>query len=174
MKTRLIGPLLYVSWLLLAALAPSSATADSKIVNCSPTKLKILTSSPEGLYPSTLSTTFVDIPETTFSFIQGGSVASCVIVRFSAEAFAKDNGVLVRPLLNVATTALPSHVTFAGMECIPTVGCPTRSHSFEFVFPRVNPGKHLLRMQFKAAFAKVDPLYAAYIGKHNTVVLSAP
>jgi hypothetical protein len=170
-KALNLGPLLCAGWLMFAAFGSSSATAESKLVKCSPSKLTIITSTPEPPYPSTLSTTYVDIPEATLNFVQGGDVASCVIVRFSAEAFAKDNGVSVRPLLNVATTALPDEVAFAGMECIPTVGCTTRAHAFEFVFPRVKPGKHLLRMQFKVAFNKTDPLFAGFIGKHNTVVL---
>jgi hypothetical protein len=169
MKFHSILPSLCGCLLLLSA---STASAATKTVSCSPTKLKILSSTPT-LDFSTNSTIFVDVPESTLSFVQGGSVASCVIVRFSAEVSSKDNGLSVRPLLDVSTVALPSSVGFGGMECIPTVGCTTRAHSFEFVFPHVAPGTHLLRMQYNAAFGIADPLYWVHIGKHNTVVLYA-
>jgi hypothetical protein len=153
---------------LVSASAP--AAAKSKTVNCSPTTLTILTSTIIP-YSNTKSTTYVDIPEATVSFKQGGTVASCVIVRFSAAASSNADGVTIRPLLDVSTTALPVEIPLAGMECIPTVGCTTRSHSFEFVFPHVAPGKHLLRMQFEAAFGNGS---GVFVGPHNTVVQHAP
>lgn len=139
------------------------SSAASKTINCSPAHLKIVTSSG---FSTTASTTFVDIPEATVSFVQGGSAPSCVIVRFSGESGSKDNGLTIRPLLDVRTKALPTEAAFAGMECIPTVGCTTRSYAFEFVFPSVAPGTHLLRMQYEAAFSTSE----VFMGRHNTVV----
>jgi hypothetical protein len=169
MTVRQIGPLLCCGLLAVALMSASTpATAKPKTVNCSPTTLKILSST---LFTNTLSTNYVDISEATLSFRQGGASASCVILRFSAEVSAKDNAVTVRPLMDVDKKAFPPEVAFGGMECIPTVGCTTRSHAFEFVFPKVTPGTHLVRMQFKAAFVTEFP---AFIGNHNLVVQYAP
>lgn len=170
MTIRFIAPSLCGGLLLFALLMPSAALAAStpKTVDCSPTKMKILTSQ---AISTTTSKTYADVTEATLNFTQGGATATCVIVRFSAQAFSKEDGVTVRPLLDVSTKALPPEVALAGMECIPTVGCTSRSYSFEFVFPRVAPGNHLLRMQFKAGLGSA---FGVYIETHNTVVVYAP
>jgi hypothetical protein len=172
MTIRFIAPSLCAGLMLFAALMPTSASAASppppKTVDCSPTKVRILTSQ---AISTTTSTSYADVAEATLNFTQGGSSPTCVIVRFSAQASSKEDGVTVRPLLDVSTKALPPEVALAGMECIPTVGCTSRSYSFEFVFPRVAPGNHLLRMQYKAGLGSA---FGVYIETHNTVVVYAP
>src|SRR4051794_30911521 len=80
------------------AQAITPASGASRTVNCGPAKLKILTSN--SIASNTTSTAYIDIPEATLNFIQGGPEPSCVIVRFSAETFAKGNGITIRPLLD--------------------------------------------------------------------------
>lgn len=151
---------------LMQPVAPASAT--SKTITCSPANLKIVTSKIIP-YSNTLSETYVDVPEATVSFVQGGSAPSCVIVRFSAQTFAKGNGMTVRPLMDVNTRALPAGVQYAAMDCS-AEGCGDHSYSFEFVFPSVAPGTHLLRMQYHAAFSSGTNVGPVYIGPHNMVV----
>ena len=142
------------------------AAAASRTISCSPTQLRIVTSTIIP-FSSTTSTTFIDIPEATLQFVQGGTAPSCVIVRFSGESSSNENALTVRPMLDVNTKALPTEVAFGGLDCSPG-GCTTRAQAFEFVFPRVAPGTHLLRMQYSAAFP--PPKQPAYLGRHNTVV----
>ena len=140
------------------------AHATSWTINCKPNQTKVVTSS---LFSSTTSTTFVDIPEATVQFVVGGTTPSCVIVRFSGESSSNENASTIRPLLDVNTKALPAEIAFGGLDCS-NGACTTRAHAFEFVFPRVTPGTHLLRMQYEAAFP--PPKQPVYIGRHNTVV----
>jgi hypothetical protein len=165
MTIRSIGA--YFAILAVAAFfqaAPAEAT--SWTINCRPNQTKVVTST---LIPfsSTTSTTFVDIPEATVQFVVGGTTPSCVIVRFSGESSSNENASTIRPLLDVNTKALPAEVAFGGLDCS-NGACTTRAHAFEFVFPRVAPGTHLLRMQYEAAFP--PPKQPVYIGRHNTVV----
>lgn len=148
--------------LLLAVLTPAAAPAATTTVTCTPTKVKIVTS---DLSSFTASKTFVHISEAALSFTQGGASASCVIVRFSAMTFAFDSTVIIRAYLdNTTTVALPAAVQYSHND----VGA-AGAHSFEFVFPRVAPGNHIVHMQFKSADGKT-----VGVNPHNTVVQFAP
>ena len=134
--------LVAVATLSLALLTPAAAPAAPTVVNCSPTKMKIVASTLVSNSPA--SNSFSNIAETTVGFTQGGINASCVIVRFSAETFSigAANNLRIRPFLDNTTTAFPPHVRYSGDD-----GTVSTVHSFEFVFPSVAPGNHAIRIQ---------------------------
>jgi hypothetical protein len=118
------------------------------------------------LNSTTSSSSFVNIPETTVQFSQGGVEPSCVLVRFSASTYV-DNGIDVidiRAVLDNTTAALPGMIRVRGETDV--VGYP---RTFEFIFPLVSPGSHTLRMQYKSE--KGNPVH---VRQRNTVVQSNP
>jgi hypothetical protein len=164
MTTRSIGPLLCGSLLLLAVLMPVAAPAAPTGGVCNPTKVKYLASD-VALF-KTSSTSFVNVAQASISFVQGGNLASCVIVRFSAQPFVAVSGntLIVGAFLDNATAALPNEVTYTEGGSLANT-----ARSFDFVFPSVAPGNHVVRMQFKSpSGASVD------LGLHNTFVQYAP
>jgi hypothetical protein len=158
MTNRLIGPLLCGSLLLLAVLTPAAAPAAPVNFACSPTKVKGSASALDGSLRT--STVFSNIPEAAVAFTQEAA-GGCVIVRFSAWTFVPGNdGVRVRAFLDNATAALPFEVQYSGAD-----GDAGRTHSFEFVFPHVAAGNHVVRMQFRSALGT-----SVYVNRHTTVV----
>ena len=145
----------------LTALIPTAATAEQMNVSCSPTKMKIAISE-TGTFTVT-STVFKNIGETTLSFTQGGTKPSCVVVRFSSMTASGGSRVFVRASLDDGHLALPSEVSFSGGDSI-----PAKAYAFDFVFPSVPPGAHVLRMQFRSTGA------LGALGRHNTIVQYAP
>jgi hypothetical protein len=105
----------------------------------------------------------VNIPEATISFVQGGTSASCVIVRFSAGICAPGGGVYVRAFLDQTTAALPIDINYASNDAC------FQAHAFEFIFPSVAPGVHTVRMQYRSLSGTI-----VYVARHNTVVQFAP
>ena len=119
--------------LLSVALAPVEAPAAPTVVNCTPAKVVGVVSSKTT---STQSTNFVNIVESGLNFTQGGAAASCVIVRFSAEALSGGgaNDILfVRAVLDNLVLALPDIARYAASESV------FRARSFEFVLPMWRP-----------------------------------
>jgi hypothetical protein len=131
--------------LLIAAITPEPAPAAATTVACNPVKLRMIASDSPNV--STDLTTFKTLSEATVSFTQGGTAASCVVVRFSAESFVTSfNGIVfVRAFLDNTTAAVPGEVQFSGDD-----GNRYRAHSYDFIFPSVAPGAHVLRMQFRS------------------------
>lgn len=167
MTNRFLGPLLCGSLLLFAVLTPAAAPAAPVNGVCSPTKMKYSASAKNS--SQTTSTTFVNIPEAGFNFVQGGSSASCVLVRFSAETAIGTNQILiVRAFLDNTTAALPAEAVYSSGR-----GDDNGARVFEFVFPSVAPGSHLVRMQFRSFFGSACPA-CVQIDRHNTVVQYAP
>jgi hypothetical protein len=163
MTSRFVDPLLCGALLLLTVLRPATASAET--IQCSPTKVIIKTSALDN--STTTSQTFVNIPETAIIFTQGGTSPSCVIVRFSAETFAAgNNAVNIRAYLGANVTVLPDEARYSGGDSV--VG----THLFEFVFPSVAPGRHILQMQFRSSPGATDP--SVFVHVHNTVVQYAP
>ena len=127
---------------LLAAFTAGASAATTVI--CNPTKVKASVSVAVG---ETTSLSFVNLADAKFSFTQGGSGASCVLVRFSAVTYAETGtAVFVRATLDNTAEAIPAQVQYSGND-----GNAARAHSYEFVFPAVAPGSHTLRMQFRSA-----------------------
>jgi hypothetical protein len=130
---------------------------------CAPTKVAFAASNnPES---PTNSRIFVSVPETTVSFVQGGSKGSCVLVQFSAHAFAEaGNSVDVRARLDGATNGLPRIVNFSSDD--PGL---YRTSTMIFIFRKVAPGAHTLELEFRSANGtRVE------IGLHNTIVHFVP
>jgi len=162
MTNRFIGPLLCGGLLSLAALTPAAAKDVPPAGGvCSPTKMKYLASFQAE---QRTSQNFGNIIEATVTFTQGGTGASCVVVRFSADASSPADNVVVRAYLDNTTAALPNEAFYSGPD-----GNSVGAHSFDFIFPSVTPGSHVVHMQFKSAGGAV-----VYVFRHNTIVQHAP
>jgi hypothetical protein len=71
-----------------AALLFTSDTSEATVSRtCSPTKVAFIASTRRE--SQTNSTTFVNVPQASVSFVQGGSGRSCVLVHFSGHTFAE-------------------------------------------------------------------------------------
>ena len=162
MTIRACGPLLCSGAILLLAMLPAVVQGAPSTGSCRPSQVKFIASS---LDHSTTSFAFVNIPETQINFTQGGAAASCVLVRFSASTHGT-NGidvVNVRALLD-STAGHPAVIKVRGETDV--TGYP---RSFEFIFPSVPPGAHVLRMQFSS-----DKGAAVHVMNHNTVIQYTP
>ena len=115
----------------------------------------------------TSSSSFVDVPNSTVTFGQGGTTSGCVIVTFTAEAFAPSERLLqIRAILENSVVAAPGNVQFSGDDDEDSNGRWARSHAFTFIFPSVAPGLHNVRMQFRSP----DIFGRVFIHKHTVVV----
>ncbi len=142
---------------------PGTGRAAVVSGTCTPGKVAFAASNdPES---ETNSTAFINVPEAGVSFVQGGPQPSCVLVQFSAHAFAAaGNSLMLRALLDGTTPALPRFVQFSSDD--PGL---YRTSTVTFVFPRVTPGRHTVRLQFRSSDGtRVE------IGVHNTIVHFAP
>ncbi len=128
---------------------------------------KINYKSDDNINYFTSSSSFVDVPNSTVTFGQGGTTSGCVIVTFTAEAFAPGNRLLqVRAILENSVVAAPGNVQFSGDDDEEGDDRWARSHAFTFIFPSVAPGLHNVRMQFRSP----DIFGNVYIHKHTVVV----
>ena len=146
---------------MLGLLTPAAAPADTGA--CSPAKVKynasLFANSP------TTSTSFVNIPDASISFTQGGTKASCVVVRFSAESHVQGaDSVVVRAYLDKTTSAIPAEIIYSSGD-----GFNTNAHAFEYIFPDVAPGHHVVNMQYKSLNGTSVNIYY-----RTTVVQFAP
>src|SRR6476620_9372026 len=106
MTTRALTPLIHSGAALLLAMSYSSIAPAATRGQCKPVQVKFIAS---ALADSpTSSTGFINIPETTITFTQGGAAASCVLVRFSASTFGANaiDVIDVRAVLDSVTAAL--------------------------------------------------------------------
>ena len=142
------------------SLMTTAATAEPVTATCSPTKVRVMASVIDGTY--TLGGTWKSIPEAAVSFTQGGSEPSCVVVRFSAMAFGTSVLVRIRAMMDNTTAAAPGEVYF-GIDNKDTSAA--EAHSFDFLFPDVAPGAHVVRVQMNGG---------GYIHRHTTIVEHAP
>lgn len=150
-----LGLSLYAAGLLAAMCTPAGA------VVCSPTKMTIAASTKSG--NDRTSTTFGNIPEAAVNFTQGGSKASCVVVRFSAVTYTASDGLKVRALMDTNIQAVPPEVYYS------IYNAGTAARSYDFVFPNVKPGPHTIRMQFRSNDGTLVTIH-----EHTTIVQSAP
>jgi hypothetical protein len=120
-------------------------------------------SSPVNQFTS--STTFVNVFQAKIVFPQGGAGASCVIVHFSARAFAFGTRTMnVRAVLDGSTIALPGEMAFATND-----GANGFSRAVQFIFPSVAPGSHSVQIQFRSLSGE-----SVAMGRHSTIVQYAP
>jgi len=144
-------------------LAPAAGQAAVVSGTCTPAKVKFAASNdPES---ETESKTFISVPETGISFVQGGSRPSCVLVQFSAHAFAEaGNSLILRARIDGTTIGLPRSVQFSSDD--PGL---YRTSTVILIFPRIAPGAHTVELQFRSGNGtRVE------IGVHNTIVHFAP
>ena len=121
------------------ALAVSAAPAQAAMGVCQTTKTHYRTTT-EGAM--TTSTTFVELPKSRAVFRQGGKKAGCVIVRLSAVP--RDDYIMtVRAVMDEAKVARPDYVELEYES--PGYLSP---RGFEFVFPKVSPGRHVVRIEW--------------------------
>ncbi len=114
------------------------------------TQRTTIKTNPESDLVQTSSTGFVNIPRSGLNFTQGGAASSCVIIRFSAIAFAPEKRVMdVRVLLD-GRLAQPGVVLISGDDDEDFDGRWARSRSFEFFVPNVAPGRHSVRVQWRS------------------------
>lgn len=128
--------------------APGSAKAARLVTakNCGAlTRVKVKTSN-DLTGQGTFSTTFVDVINSPTSFRQKGSGPGCAILNFSAQAWPSGNTnlIYIQALLDGVTPSLAGEIQFnAGPETY------SDAHSYNFVFPSVAPGLHVVKVQMR-------------------------
>jgi hypothetical protein len=152
---------LAIAALLLAAVTMTTAVAAVSGA-CAPTKKKFKVSFETE---STSSQTYVNVDETNISFTQGGSSPSCVIVFFSAEANISGSD---------TTMVVRAEVDGESFSCEPTgafflrsgaTSEPVHANAMNFVCPDVDPGAHVVRIQFRR-----DGTGSVTLGFRTTIV----
>jgi hypothetical protein len=115
----------------------------------------------------TSSITFVDVPEATVTFRQGGTTSGCIIVNFTGEPFAPGNGdvVMLRVLVDDTTELPPGTEQFSGDDDEDFDGHWTRAQAFTWA-GFVTPGSHKIQIQYKSYFG--GPVA---MNRHTTTVL---
>ena len=97
------------------------------------------------------SATFADIVESGIRFTQGGTRAACIVVAFTAEAYAGAGGtILINAVLDGTTVCEPSGNYFLATVNTPGLVQPS-SHAMNFVCTGVSPGSHTIKMQMASA-----------------------
>jgi hypothetical protein len=99
-----------------------------------------------SLSQSTDSVNFVDVEGADTAFDIGGSAKSCVIVSFSAQAFAPGIATFMRvkatldgvPSIEGDIQLAAENVSFSD------------AHAYNFLFPSVSPGRHVFGMQYRS------------------------
>lgn len=136
-------------------LAPGAARAEAApeaVGQCAPGRVKFKTLNDTV---TTSSANFSNVAGSGVVFTSAGPGSSCVVVRFSAMAFAPTNRVMImQALLNGSTLGTPGPIQFATGD-----GTYAMVRSFEWVFPNVPPGKHTVLIQYRSAFSDLVVLY---------------
>ena len=146
---------------------PQAAAPQAVLVGACTDVTKVNYKSDDNTDKSTNSTSFVNVPNGGVSFTQGGTGSSCVIVTFTAEAFAGFSGLLqIRARLDNSSIAAPGIVQLSGDDDEDGDGDWARAHAFTFIFPSVAPGAHTVHMQFRSVFF-FEPVT---IHRHTVVV----
>jgi hypothetical protein len=150
-----------------APAGPQAAAPQAVVFGGCTDVTKVNYKSDDSLNKSTSSTNFVNLPNGSVSFTQGGTGSGCVIVTFAAEAFARVSRILqIRARLDNSSVAAPGIVQLSGDDDEDGDGDWARAHAFTFIFPSVAPGAHTVRMQFRSVFFS-EPVT---IHKHTVVV----
>ena len=91
------------------------------------------------------SNQFAPVAGSLVSFTVSGVVKSCVIVSFSAQAYAPLGRLIwVRAMLD-NSSSVDSQIAFAAED-----GAFAQTHSYSFLFPLVNPGAHRVFLQYRS------------------------
>lgn len=143
--------------LLAGALMPAPAAAATA-VNCMPAKVKAIVS---DAFRSTTSTSFVRLTETGGRFTQGGSKASCVMVRFE--------GYVATDVDNVLTISATIDGKPIGERQLAYAAVVYQPRAWTFIVPSVTPGVHAIRFNFRTNNGK-----AVSVSSTNTIIYYAP
>jgi hypothetical protein len=91
------------------------------------------------------SNQFAPVAGSLVNFTVSGAVQSCVIVSFSAQAYAPLGRLIwVRALLDSAPS-VDSQIAFAAED-----GAFAQTHSYSFLFPSVRPGTHQVFLEYRS------------------------
>jgi hypothetical protein len=120
--------------------APSAQAAAVTVKTCTTTKLTYAYTDEQV---ATSTTPFENIPNTSFTFVQGGAAPSCAIVDFFATARTGADTMEVRVTLDGHTLGLPPQVIFVSNS-------DQVSAAASFFFPNVAPGTHRVRLQYRS------------------------
>jgi hypothetical protein len=135
-----------------------SAAAVAGAITCSPSKVKAVTS---DAFRSTMSTVFVRLTETGGRFIQGGTKASCVMVRFE--------GYVATDVDNVLTISATIDGQPIGERQLAYAAAVYQPRAWTFIVPNVAPGLHVIRFVFRTNNGK-----AVSVSSTNTIIHHAP
>lgn len=103
---------------------------------------------------STSSTAFSDVSGSTVSFNTGGSSNSCVLVNFSAQAFAPaDRGQILhlQAIRDGNITSVDGSIQLAAENA-----SFSDAHAYNFLFTDVPPGAHTIKMQYRSQVSGQD------------------
>ena len=143
--------------------AASSANATSVGGTCEPTQVRFSASDKDQ--STTTSVDFVNLPQGSISFTQGGAGPSCVIVTFTGMAGVGATGaLLVRALMDGNDVGLPNVFNFVGGS-----NNLAQTDTATFIFPSVAPGAHQMRIQFAGVAGQLVAVH-----RHNIVANFAP
>ena len=145
-----------VAFFVLSTLMPAAAVAG--VVKCSPTQVKAVTS---DTFRSTTSMSFVRLTETGGKFIQGGSRASCVMVRFE--------GYVATDVDNVITISATIDGKPIGERQLAYAAVVYQPRAWTFIVPSVAPGEHVIRFNFRTNNGK-----AVSVTSTNTIIHFVP
>jgi hypothetical protein len=143
----------------LAAMQTTAVAVKAAVVNCS--RLANIEVAVALNAITTFSQTFVNVPDMTLSFTQGGTSPGCVLVRYSAEVLSSpgtsgDNDqMIVRPLLDGSIQSVPPQSDLTSDDDEDHDRRFLRAHSFEFLFASVSPGPHTIVMQWRGTQSSV-------------------
>jgi hypothetical protein len=88
---------------------------------------------------------FAPVAGSLVRFTVGGVVSGCVIVSFSAQAYAPLGRLIwVRAVLDNAPS-VDGQIAFAAED-----GAFAQAHSYSFLFPSVTPGAHRIFLQYRS------------------------
>jgi hypothetical protein len=161
--TKISGSVLVGIVLFSVGMVTALQAAQTGVSCPTPMRLKAIIGE-NGQTTFATATTFATIPQTTVNFVQGGTVASCVAVRFSGETGAAGVGFMeVRAVLDGVTIAPPGAVRFGVSEGTEV------ARSYEFIFKQVAPGAHVLRMEFRSSNG-----VSTFVSNRTTSVLFQP
>lgn len=120
------------------------APVDPELGHCTPSAVTYISGYNRH---STSSANYVAVPDASIPFTQGGHKGSCVIVNFTAQASGNSTGasMVVRATLDGTFLPLNADVYFAGGDF------HYRGQAATFIFPRVAPGLHRLRILYLSA-----------------------
>jgi hypothetical protein len=125
--------------------------------DCKVKKVAFVTDDTTGA--TTNSTSYVNVPNAAVAFSQGGNTTQCIVVNFSAWAFAPNALLDVRAQLDGVDMAPGGDQQFAAKD-----DTFAFSHAFSWA-ANATPGAHTVQIQFKSFDGA-----GVFIHKHTTSV----